>query len=385
MNSDSLPIDKSDSADSIGGWFPVPIVILSGIGLLMVYSASLSSRPGNLDQIYVSRHLLFLLVGGSLGLIASRIRKETWKLLAPWLYGGMLLLLAATLIPKIGIRVNGAQRWIRLGSISVQPSELAKIGLPLFLCFLTARAVQSKGALQGRYLISVLAVILPVIFLVAIEPDLGTAVFLIGSAGIVLFVSGWPLRYFIGATFLLIPAGIITVILNPYQWKRVTGFLETYRDLSQAPYQLKQSLVALGSGGVSGVGFGHGTQKLSFLPEANNDFVFSVVGEELGLIGTIGILVVWSVLFFAGWIRLKRIRNDRFAYPLAFTLLAQVLFQAAFNIAVVVAVVPPKGISHPLLSSGGSGLLVTLIGLGMVYGLSEDSGVEGESVVIASD
>lgn len=357
---------------SFGEWFPIPVAILAGLGLLMVYSASLSSKPGIQDQVYFLKHLLFLTIGGTLGLLASRLNAKQWYRFAPLIYFGVLGLLVITLIPLVGVEVNGARRWLRFGPVSFQPSEFAKIALPLALCYLGVknhpRNMRDIWPIGG-----VLLAVLPMLVLVAMEPDLGTTIFLVGGAAVVLFVSAWPLRFFVGSAVMLIPAVVLTAMANPYQWKRVTGLLSTLTDLKSAPYQLKQSLVSLGSGGLSGVGLGNGTQKLSFLPEANNDFVFSVVGEELGLIGTLGVIVAWTAVFVLGWYRLKTIRHHKFAYPLAFTMLTQIVVQAALNIAVVVAIVPPKGISHPLLSAGGSGLIVTLIALGMFYGLTESS------------
>jgi cell division protein FtsW len=172
------------------------------------------------------------------------------------------------------------------------------------------------------------------------------------------------------------------VSLKPYQMQRISGFLAAWTDLSQAPYQLQQSLMSLGAGGVTGVGIGRGWQKLSFLPEANTDFVFAVVGEELGLIGTLGLIAVWIGLYIAGLRTLRHLPRTGFEYAAGFTLLTQLVLQAALNVAVVTAMVPPKGIPHPLLSYGGSNLVVSIVSLGIVLSLS--GGVRGPLSVVRS-
>ena len=166
------------------------------------------------------------------------------------------------------------------------------------------------------------------------------------------------------------PAAGFVAVLRPYQMRRLTGFLAAWSDWSQVPYQLDQSLVSLGAGGWFGVGLGKGWQKLSFLPEANTDFVFSVVGEELGLVGTFSLLVLWGALYWAGLELLRGIRRDRFAATAAFALLTQMVLQALINMAVVTALIPPKGIPLPLVSYGGSALVMSLVSLGIILSLS---------------
>jgi cell division protein FtsW len=208
------------------------------------------------------------------------------------------------------------------------------------------------------------------------QPDLGTAAFLVLSGGLVLFLAGWPLYRFLVGGLLAAPAAVFLVALRPYQIKRITGFLATWSDMAQAPYQLKQSLIALGSGGLWGVGLGKGLQKLSFLPEANTDFVFAVVGEELGMLGTLGLIALWSGLFLVGLRLIARLPGGSFEAVLATGLLAQLVLQAALNVAVVTAMVPPKGIPHPLISYGGTSLLVSLMALGIILSLTRDAGGE---------
>lgn len=343
--------------------------VLLGLGLLMVHSASVTSRPTDFEEIYLSRHLLFLAVGLTAAGIAAVQPPEFWRRAAPWLFLITVALLIAVLIPGIGTRVKGAQRWIRYGGFSLQPSELAKIALPLLTCrWIAAAGPRITGWCSGT--VPLLFPTLVVIPLVMLQPDLGTAIFLIGGTLTALFVAGWPLRNFVLGLGLSVPAAFSLLVMKPYQQRRIAGFLEAWGDWDAAPYQIKQSLVTFGSGGLFGVGIGKGWQKLSFLPEANTDFIFSVIGEELGLVGTLGLMVLWCALYFTGLRLLSELDNRSFEFLAGFTLLTQLTAQALLNIAVVTALVPPKGISHPLISVGGSNLLVSLLAIGIVLSLT---------------
>jgi cell division protein FtsW len=229
--------------------------------------------------------------------------------------------------------------------------------------------------------------VLPVLLsvpLVLIEPDLGTALFLLGGAVLVLFIGGWPVRNFVIGLGLAIPAGLGALAMKPYQRQRITGFLESWANFDNAPYQLKQSLVTLGTGGFYGEGLGRGWQKLSFLPEANTDFVFAVIGEELGLLGTLSLIALWCGLYLTGLRMLSHLDHRRFAFLAGFTLLTQLTGQAMLNVAVVTAMVPPKGISHPLISAGGSSLVVSLLAIGIVLSLSRDPQRDEQSLLAAT-
>lgn len=346
-------------------------LLLVGFGLLMVHSASVTSWPTNFERVYLSRHLMFLGIGAVVAVWAGTRRPVFWKTAAPWLFMLSVLLLAMVLVPGIGVRVKGAQRWIRISGVSAQPSELAKIALPLMMCWILERV---RPRLNGL-LVGTIPFLIPVVLvvpLVLIEPDLGTALFLIAGAGLVLYAGGWPMRNFVLGALAVIPASLSLLVMKPYQRQRIVGFLETWADFDAAPYQLKQSLVSLGSGGMFGVGLGKGWQKLSFLPEANTDFVFAVIGEELGLIGTLSLLVLWCSLYLTGLRMLSHLNPRGFSFVASFVLLTQLFGQALLNVAVVTAMVPPKGISHPLISAGGSNLVMSLFALGIVVSLSRD-------------
>ena len=350
------------------GLFISLVGILLGFGVLMVHSASITSWPTHFEQIYLSRHIIFVAVGVGAAVACASLPARFWDHGAPYLLVACVLLLVLVSVPGIGTKVNGAQRWLRIGPLSMQPSELTKIALPLFVC----RHLCKRGnrSFNWTFTLSMFLPVLLVIALVFRQPDLGTALFLAAGCVLVLFVGGWPLRRFVLAGCLLGPLLAYLVAMKPYQVRRITGFLAAWTDLEQAPYQLKQSLVSLGAGGLFGVGLGKGWQKLSFLPEANTDFVFAVVGEELGLVGTLSLVALWLALYAAGLRLLRPLERNSFAFIGGFTLLTQLLMQAALNVAVATALVPPKGIPHPLLSYGGSNLVVSLVSIGIIVSLS---------------
>ena len=442
--------------------------ILAAFGTLMVYSASITAWPSDFEQVYLSRHLVFLVLGGTAAAVCASLPAGFWFRAAPWLFTLTVALLAAVLVPGLGVRVGGAQRWLRFGLLSIQPSELAKIALPLLICRLLQRTrpfaengnspnassvaarsscpdcqqgssqpEQKQPAEQAETVIApsggspvslsfaspsaagMLRFAAPVgltavlVTLVAVQPDLGTALFLACGAAVALFVAGWPLRAFLMAAVLTIPPAASFIALRPYQMKRLTGLAAVWTDFNQAPYQLRQSLISFGAGGLLGSGLGNGWQKLSFLPEANTDFVFAVVGEELGLAGTLTLITLWAGLYGAGLSMLRscrheddervrwsvdgrdraNVRADRrklFNSPAlpasdctlrcaaAFTLLTGLVFQAALNMAVAVALVPPKGIPLPLISYGGSNLVTSLMSLGIILSLTRTERTESE-------
>ena len=345
------------------------VCVLLGFGVLMVHSASITSRPTEFEQIYLSRHATHLIVGVIAATLCSLLPARFWKENATWLFAGTVVLLAAVLIPGIGTRVNDSQRWIRLGPFQMQPSELAKITLPLLL---GAMLVKRQANLQ-RWIAGTIPFVIPITIalpLVLKEPDLGTAAFLAVSSGLLLFLGGWPIRNF---ALGLIPAAAVALTLKPYQWKRITDFAAAWSDVDQASYQVKQSLLSFGSGGLMGVGIGKGWQKLSYLPEANTDFVFAVVGEELGLVGSLGLVLLWAGFFITGLSLYRQHDRRSFEFVVGVTLLSQMVLQAVMNVAVVTSMMPTKGISHPLLSYGGSNLVISLVSIGIVVSLSKSS------------
>jgi len=376
---DSRPADSRDAdseRENLRRLLIGLVAVLICIGIQMVQSASLTSRPSEQDTVFLGKHLSYLLISMACAAIASRLNSQWLQRNANALYWCFAILLVAILVPGIGSRINGAQRWLRLGGFSLQPSELGRIILPLL-----AATIIARRRTTGYSLGTVPATLMPLLVLplVAIEPDLGATVFLGTGFILALFLGGWPLRYFLGCGLLIVPAAASLLILKPYQLDRIEGFMAAWQDLSQAPWQVRQSLLSIGSGGLKGTGIGSGWQKLSYLPEANTDFVFAVIGEELGLLGTLTVCFVWIAVFLTGRASLRHLPRTSFEWIFGTTLLLQLVLQAMANIAVVTALVPPKGVPHPFISYGGTNLLVSLTAIGLITGMSRSRGSDTSS------
>lgn len=344
--------------------------LLLAVGTLMVCSASMTSLSLHADRNDIAKHLAFLAISVTCGAVCAQIPVRWWRHLAPACYIGTVVLLTLVLIPGVGHRVNGAQRWLRFSGFSFQPSEIAKLTVPLMVCWFR---FDQQGRLRPgtlREMLLVALMLLPLLVLTLLEPDLGATLFLVVLAGLTLFLSRISLWYFFVAAFLAVPAFAGLIALKPYQLARVQGFINTWTHPELAPYQIRQSLTTLGTGGIHGTGLGRGWQKLSFLPEANTDFIFAVIGEELGLVGTLGVIGLWMGTFSCGMKVVRRMPSTSFEAIVATVLLTGLALQAALNVAVVTAMVPPKGISHPLISYGGSSLLASVISLGVFISLT---------------
>lgn len=280
----------------------------------------------------------------------------------------LLLLAAVFFFPAR----NGAHRWLTFGSWSAQPSELAKIALIIFLArFL---AVREQAGELGDFMTTVIpaSVVAGILALLIIrEPDLGTTLMLGIIFIAMMFASGvriWPLFAFAAPVALI--AGFFFIYLVPWRWERIRIFLDPESDPQDKGFQVVQSLIAVGSGGLSGLGLGEGKQKLSFLPEPHADFIFAVIGEELGFVGAVTVVLVFGILLWRG-LRVSRRAPDRFAQLLALGLTVMLIAQAFFNISVVLSLVPNKGIPLPFVSAGGSSLLFAMAAIGVLLNISE--------------
>ena len=337
----------------------VAVLLLACIGVLVVQSSSITTRSPGFEPIYLSRHLLNLALGSVVAAAASRARPSTLSRVAWPAFAATLLLLVLVAVPQIGLSGGGARRWLRLPGFTLQPSEWAKVAIPM----LSARILAGRCHLLDQ--LTLLAASAAMLALVLCQPDLGTTILLAGGLGLSLVLGDWPWRRLAAlATFGL--ATVAALSLRGYQRRRILGLIATWHDWRDAPYQLRQSLVSFGEGGWSGVGLGQGWQKLSFLPEGHTDFVVAVLAEELGLVGVVLLAGCWLTVLVAGVRMVTRQPPGSFRAILGGTLLCQLVMQAALNVAVVTAVIPPTGIPHPLLSYGGNSLLVTSLSFGLV-------------------
>jgi cell division protein FtsW len=344
---------------------------LLSLGLVMVYSASFVTAEKRFGSptFFLERHCIYLLAGcialavGALTDYHQLARKWRWLLVFAF---GLLIMV---LVPGLGERLNGARRWFSFGPLTLQPSEVAK---PLLIVGLAGWAVSRKdligtfrhGFLPGAALVG------SAVLLVALEPDLGTAALLTAVLGSILIVSGVRLTHALPALLVAVPVGAVCAWSRlGYIQSRIAEFLSATPDPQGRGYQVTQALIAQGSGGLLGTGVGQGNAKLLFLPEAHNDFIFALIGEELGLIGALAVIGCFALLVWQGW-RIARSAPDLLGSLLALGVTLLVGLQSAMNIAVVTRSMPTKGISLPLISYGGSSLIFTLFALGLLLNIA---------------
>ena len=333
---------------------------LTMMGLVMLFSAGAVRGAQDLLFKQVVWVVVSLLVGGYASIVSlDWLRNRTILI-----FGLCLIGLVLTLIPGIGVKVNGAQRWIGLGSLRIQPSEFAKIGMVLLLAKYFAVEQRMIGSLVKGFLVPSI-LIGSVCGLILLQPDFGTC-FLCGTVGaILMFQAGVGLKWLMPVAGLAVSVFSVLVYFDPVRIRRVTSFLDVEANANDSAYQLWQGMLAFGVGGVEGVGLGMGRQQMYFLPEAHTDFIFPVIGEELGLVATFGILIAFFILFFSVGVKLRQV-SKLHEYLLAMGSLLFVILQAIINIGVVTGCLPTKGMSLPFISYGGSNLVVTFIFVGLI-------------------
>ena len=338
------------------------VTILTLLGIIILFSASQAMHSNPLALL--KKQIVWLVLGIIIGFFVFRLDLERIRSLIPIITGAALLLLALVLIPGIGVKVNGAQRWLDLGLMRLQVSEIGKIGLLFCLAHYLAMHRRSLDAWKEGFMypFSLLGLFVGLIFL---EPDYGTA-FLCGLVGGVLFfVSGIKLRYLLPSAGLALLLFCIAIVLNPERLSRITSFLDVESNRSDSGYQLWQGIIAFGVGGIEGVGLGSGQQQMSFLPEAHTDFIFSIIGEELGLFFSMGVALLFLALLIIVLFQLKYAPN-LYQYLLVLGSLLMIEFQALINMGVVTGCLPTKGMSLPFISYGGSNLVLMFILIGVI-------------------
>jgi cell division protein FtsW len=342
---------------------------LLAAGAVMVYSAS-SARDllagGGDGTGYLVRYVVFGAIGVVIMHVLSRRGLEAVRRATPLLIAVSFVLLLAVLLPGIGQEVNGAKRWIGFGSMTFQPSELAKIALVLY----AAELLGSKRRIRSiRSATPVILVAALMAMLVAVEPDLGTALVIAGTTTAILVAAGVPLKHLaIGAG---IVAGLIAIfaLLEPYRRARLTTFLDPWAHAGGAGFQSVQGQIALGSGGLFGVGLGQSVQKIFYLPEAHTDFILAVIGEEFGVLGVSVVLFLYGLLAWAGT-RAARAAKGAYAKLLAIGLTSLILCQAALNVFAVLGLAPLTGVPLPFISYGPSNLIVLLAAMGLLLNIA---------------
>lgn len=353
-------------------WFMFALAAGLGLfGAMMVYSASavIAAREsgGTSEFSYFYKQLAFTLAGLAVMFAASRIDYRLFgKPVVVFLIFALtvVLLVAVFAFPEI----NGARRWIRIGPVSIQPSELAKLALPIFLAYFLTRNEGRVGEIRST-VIPCLGALTLLGGLVFLEPDLGTTIVLCAVFSAVYFAAGAKILHIATVAAVMVGGALLAVLLAPWRVERLMAFLDPFAHSDDAGYQVVQSLYAIGSGGMFGEGFGKGQQKLFYLPYPYSDFIFSVIGEEWGLFGTLAIVIAFALLLWRGT-RAAVKAPDRFGMLLGIGIITGIIVQALFNISVVTSILPAKGIPLPFISYGGSSVMVTMLAVGIMLNIS---------------
>ncbi|MCX6954978.1 MAG: putative peptidoglycan glycosyltransferase FtsW [Verrucomicrobia bacterium] len=346
---------------------PATIILVCAIGLtslglsiLFSASASFKTKQGvDVPYQYLQKQIVGVVAAAALCFIASRVNLDYLRRYAWWIGGVLLVGLVLVLIPHVGIDVKGSRRWLGYGALRLQVSEFAKFGLVFCVAHYLALNQTRIGEFKRGFLIP-LGIIGAFAVLVMKEPDFGTAALMVAVGLVLLFLAGAKWRYTLPAIVLVGTAFAVVVSFNENRMRRLMEFMS-----EEKSYQLRQALAAFAAGGTDGTGLGQGRQQLTYLPEAHTDFIFSIVGEELGLWCTLGVVVVFTIMFIAGLIHLRRAPN-LFHFLLVTGCLLMICMQAIINLGVVTGIFPTKGMSLPFISAGLSNLLLMGLLLGIL-------------------
>ena len=358
------------------------MLLLLAFGSLMIYSSTsvvtpLLAKKNITEFYYFKRHILTMALGCFAMFIAYSLKPSVMKRFAVPLLVFSFILLCVVFVPHVGVTAGGARRWIRLWPTTFQPSELVKLAMVVFL----ARYMSTPGYNTESFVSFAKPVVIMAMFQVVFlkQPDFGSTMSLAFLTFTLLFISGMRLRYISSVLLLAVPV-VYKLVMEPYRLRRVTSFLDPWKDPLGSGFQLAQSFISLGSGGMTGLGLGESKQKLSFLPASHTDFIFCLVGEELGLIGASVLIALFIFLFIRG-ISIANRSSDKFVCYLAYGLTLMISLQALINFAVVTGLVPTKGLPLPFMSYGGSALLVNMAAIGILLRISKggDEEVTAES------
>ena len=355
------------------------IFCLVAFGAVMVYSASSASSvvqgsgsgSGYLIKYVIFAAIGFLLLNVAIRFPLARIVRLTGPLLAV-----ALVFLVAVKIPGIGVSVNGARRWIGVGEFRFQPSELAKLSLVLY----TAKflADHPRGFKRSAELMPLALIVGAAMVLVATQPDLGTALVVAATCAAMLVASGLPMRWLLSYAGAGVAVALLFSLSAPYRRARLTSFIDPWNDAANTGFQAVQGQIAIGSGGLFGRGLGQSVQKIFYLPEAHTDFILAIIGEELGIIGLLALLVLYSLVAWAG-LQIARSASGRYAKLLAAGLTSLILCQALLNLFAVLGIAPLTGVPLPFLSYGSTSLLTLLIAVGLLLNIARGGSLRERS------
>ena len=355
VSSPSVPAPRRPLTITPASVIVVCVAALLAIGLSVLFSASSTVR-GSAPTTYLYKQIIFLALALGAGWLTARADLEQLRKFT-WIAAGIaLFMLVLVLIPHIGISVKGSRRWLGLGGVRLQVSEFAKLALVFSLAhYLALNQNRLHDFVQG--FVKPCLIIGAFAGLILVEPDFGTA-FLAGAIGmILLFLAGARLKFMLPSAALALTGFVVLVLHNPNRLRRITSFLDVEAHRGDGAYQLWQAILAFAAGGVGGVGLGNGRQQNAFLPEAHTDFIFAILGEELGLVFTLTVVALFVTIFIAGLMHVRRAPN-LFQFLLVTGCLLLICLQAIINLGVVTGMLPTKGMSLPFISAGGSNLLL---------------------------
>jgi len=346
------------------------VLSLVGFGLVMVFSASAITAQDKLgDSFYFLKRQA---VAAGIGLVGMAVAmKLGYRRMARLAYPLLILsiiLLVLVLIPGLGTKVGGAKRWLRLPGISLQPAEIVKLAWVIYLSYSLAKKREKVQSFSVGFLPH-LGVAGVLVVLCMLEPDFGSSVALLFLMFVMLFAAGAKLSYLVGSVLLAIPIAWTAIASSAYRMTRITAFLDPWANRKGSGYQVAESLMSIGSGGLTGLGLGDGRQKLFFLPEAHTDFIVSIIGEELGLLGIAALIALYALIIWRG-IRASLHATEAFGTYLGLGITSLVAFQAITNMCVAMGLVPTKGLTLPFISYGGSSLIVLMGAAGLLLSIS---------------
>ena len=348
----------------------IGVLLLSTFGIIMIYSSSYiwAEFKYNNPFKYVINQGIFLVIGIFLMLYISKIDYHIYEKYSNKLLLICLILLVLVLIPGIGTVRNGSRSWFGIGGFGIQPSEFTKLILIIF----TSKYLVNNDIKSFKNLFSILIVVFLVFGLIMLQPDFGTGTIIVMSIMGLLFIGGMNMNFIAKGTIVGIAGIVILILMAPYRLQRILSFLDPWSDPLGSGFQIIQSLYAIGPGGLLGMGFGNSIQKHFYLPEPQTDFIFSIISEEFGFMGILIISSLFLTLIISGFIISKK-SIDMFGKYLSYGITFQIAFQAILNLMVVVGLIPVTGVTLPFLSYGGSSLLITLCGVGIVLNISRNT------------
>jgi len=346
-----------------------PVLLLVGIGVVMVYSASsaLALKKFGNEYYFLKKQAIFALIGFLALLLCRYFPYRIFRSLTYPMIGLALGLLLAIQLSALGVSAGGSARWLRFNEISFQPSEFARFSLIIFLGYSMSKKGDRLKDLYVGFLPHIL-VLVAFITLIILQPDFGSVVILGAITWIMLFVGGARIFHLLASLMVLVPFLYFFVIHAEYRLKRIMSFLDPWQYSTDEGYQIIHSLMAFGSGGIWGAGVGNGFQKLFYLPEPHTDFIFSVIGEELGLLGVLAILGLYGIILWRG-ISIARNSGDEFGSFLAFGMTLAIGLQVCINMGVTLGLLPTKGLALPFLSYGGTSLLMNMASIGILMNI----------------